>query len=86
MEECLWRPIETAPRDGVEIIVGCWQAGVWLVRSAWYRDAAKLRQNGNSDVPDEDTGWWSYRNSTTQEQLDGIYTPTHWVPLPAMDG
>lgn len=69
-----WLPIKTAPRDGTEIIVGVDIADTWIVRSAWWRDGTKIP---NFDV--EDTGWWSYKNSVTQEMLEGIYAPTHWL-------
>lgn len=77
-----WLPIETAPRDGTEVIVGWWWASVWITRGAWYRDAAQLRAEGNMDFTDEDTGWWSYRHSVTQEQLGDFGQPTHWLPMP----
>ena len=69
--EQTWLPIATAPKDGAEIVVGWRQAGVWLARNAWYRDGAKLRAEGNPDFSEEDTGWWGYRHSVTQEMLDG---------------
>ncbi len=79
-----WMSIATAPRDGTEIIVAVCIATVWIVRNAWYRDAARLRAEGNTDFTDDDTGWWAYRNSVTQEQLEGIYEPTHWISMPAL--
>ncbi len=74
-----WQPIETAPK-GVEIdvIVGWDQATVWIVCSAWYRDAAdiqELRECGNEDADESWIGWWSYRSCVTQEKVE----PTHWL-------
>lgn len=73
-----WQPIETAPRDGTEVLVGKDIATVWIVRNArWV--------NANDWVPpenDEVDGWWAYRNSVTQELLEGIFEPTHWIPMP----
>jgi hypothetical protein len=76
-----WQPIETAPKDGTDIIVGYDFATVWIVHAAFWRQVDdNLRA---LDWTDEDTGWWSYINgSVTQEQLDGPRAPTHWMPLP----
>jgi hypothetical protein len=74
-----WQPIESAPKDGTDIIVGFDFATVWIVHVAWYRNEGI--ENG-CESP-EDVGWWSYvRHSVTQEKLEGHYTPTHWIRLP----
>lgn len=68
-----WHPIETAPKDGTEIIVLINSACVPIIRSAWYdkgEDAA------------EDEGWWSYRHSVTQEMLCGYDMPIAWMECP----
>lgn len=77
-----WQPIETAPKDGTEIIVGMDMATVWVVHVAfWVQVDEDMKLMG--DWSDSDTGWWSYiRGSVTQEKLEGIYEPTHWMPLP----
>lgn len=83
MSEQQWQPIETAPKDGTEIIVGFDFATVWIVHLAFWRDGAELEAQGVGDWRSEDTGWWSYvLGSVTQEQLDGSRTPTHWMPCP----
>jgi len=75
-----WQPIETAPKDGTDIIVGFDCASVWIIHIAWYRDGSP---NTGCDGP-EDIGWWSYvTNSVGQDMLTGHRTPTHWMPLPA---
>jgi hypothetical protein len=74
-----WLPIESAPKDGTDIIVGFDVTTVWIVHVAWYIDGS---ESSGADTPD-DIGWWSYvRHSVTQEKLEGIYEPTHWMPLP----
>ncbi len=74
-----WQSIETAPRDGTDIIVGFDFASVWIIHVAWYRDGTP---ESGAEKP-SDVGWWSYvRHSVTQELLNGFYTPTHWIPLP----
>lgn len=81
-EACLvegWQPIETAPKDGTEIILGWDIASVWIVRSGWWEDGFDMIEGGYDE---ECEGWWSYRHSVTQEKLDGYDNPTHWMPLP----
>jgi len=70
-----WKSIETAPKDGTEIIVGFDLATVWIVRSAWYRRV----EDNPFEFDESDVGWWSYKSSVTQEKLDGVYEPTHWL-------
>lgn len=65
-----WMPIETAPQDGTDVLVGYDHASAWIVHIAWYEQKSLT--------------WWSYvRNSITQESLEDDYQPTHWMPLPA---
>jgi hypothetical protein len=67
-----WQPIETAPKDGTDILVCFDCASVLVAHIAWW-----------CDLTDGDVGWWSYvRGSVTQEMLDGYRAPTHWIPLP----
>lgn len=82
-----WQPIETAPRDGSEIIVLINSACVPIVRSAWrddgfdgysVEDAADIGLARNDSV----VGWWSYRHSVTQEMLAGYDYPIAWMPSP----
>jgi hypothetical protein len=72
-----WQPIETAPRDGTHILLGVDIATVWIVRNGRYD---KCEHSTPYDPNDE--GWWCYRHSVTQEKLEGIYEPTHWMPMP----
>lgn len=71
-----WKPIATAPHDGTEVLVGVHVATVWIVRNAWWRTGDE-----NPDFTSEDAGWWAYRSSVTQEQLDGFFAPTHWYEM-----
>ena len=75
-----WQPIETAPKDGADIIAGFDAATVWIVHAAWWRNKGDM-----PEFTEDDEGWWSYtRGSVTQEKLDGYRTPTHWMPLPTV--
>lgn len=64
-----WQPIETAPRDGTEILLG--YAGSHSCAGYWMGDPALNYWN--------ETGWfWTGANVIT-EHPD---SPTHWQPLP----
>jgi uncharacterized protein DUF551 len=78
-----WEPIETAPRDGHEVLLcrnvdASGQAiqgdaiGIHMQVAAWWEDE------------DEDDGgeWIVYCSLITEPRLH--FEPTHWMPLPAM--
>lgn len=66
-----WRPIETAPKDGTEVLVFLEVAGTEIVHIAsWLEDS-----DGVGD-------WWSYtRNSVSLDRLGAWRAPTHWLPF-----
>ena len=72
-----WQPIETAPRDGTNILVLLNMATVWVAHIA--------RWEGLEDTEDpEFVGWWSYvRHSVTQEMLS---PPVYWMPFDEPEG
>ena len=80
-----WQPIATAPKDGAEVIVGVDIATVWITRGAAWSDGEYWEMQGFA-VQDEAIGWWSYCNSVSQERLEGIYAPTHWLLMPDPPG
>lgn len=74
-----WRPIETAPKDGTDVLI--WNAEGHEI-AQWYP-----KEEDGSDQPGHDEGWigtyafpgrsWGLRlRSEPQGQ------PTHWMPLP----
>lgn len=76
-----WQPIETAPRDGEMIITGVDIADEWIVRAAFWSDDDTRSPDEMKQYPPE-PGWWSYENSVSQELLEGMYAPTHWIEMP----
>ncbi len=72
-----WRPIETAPRDGTDVIVMYVHIETQIVHNAFFISEA-------DDCEPEDVGWWTYTHSeVSRELLNDWRTPTHWMPLPA---
>lgn len=68
-----WQPIETAPKDGTEIIAMYMHIDTQIVHNAFWLE----------DEEGKDTGWWSYdKSEVSRVQLDDYWTPTHWMPLP----
>lgn len=63
-----WQPIETAPRDGTEIILGAWdEEGKFIT-------VANARWVENYEATKE--FWHDIEGSFKQEDV------THWMPLP----
>lgn len=79
-----WHQIETAPRDGTNILVYYEFAGVPIAHIAWWRsDKHDQWSEQGFKSKDEAVGWWSYvENSVSQHKLEGPHFPTHWMPLP----
>ena len=77
-----WQPIETAPKDGTEILVYKDMATVPVIHIAWYRNKEEWEASGQYcggwDTLEEWEGWWSYtEGSVSQSKIE----PTHWMPL-----
>jgi hypothetical protein len=77
----LWLPIATAPKDGTEILVLFDSATVDVVRLCWWDDGAPRESDNVPGPRPDDVGWWSYKHSVTQEQIEGM-TPVGWLPMP----
>jgi hypothetical protein len=70
-----WQPIETAPKDGGDIMVCYQHCDSWFVHIAFWLDG--------EGVDEEDVGWWAYTLSeVSRMKLDDIWTPTYWQPKP----
>ncbi len=76
----VWRSMDSAPRDGSNVIVAFHTVADGLVVSlAWYRDEKDIEEMKlcGSDADETDIGWWRYRSSVTQEMIQ----PQAWRPL-----
>ena len=73
-----WEPIETAPKDGTDVLVMYVHIDTQIVHNGFWI--------GSDETCDEaDIGWWSYEHSEVSRiKLDSWMTPTHWLPLPKL--
>ena len=85
-----WRPIDSAPKDGTEVLVSVTIADEQIIRNAFYVNeaAVEVRASFESDpaaAAKDEVGWWCYTSSVTQTKLEGTYEPTHWHPIPGKE-
>jgi hypothetical protein len=67
-----YRPIETAPRDGTEIIVKSENYGPYTVK--FFKDEWYATWDSDLVIEDIDVFYTQYRKPLEQ--------PTHWLPVP----
>lgn len=79
-----WEPIETAPKDGTQVLV---YAPIGMSIAAWSQDTRGPGVSGHVQTP----GWigWANGDEIDDEGWDTGHgfalqlEPTHWMPLPA---
>lgn len=78
-----WQPIETAPKDGGDILVVDANGNQYV---AWWDE--EFERVFDDSKEDGDGGWrggWTDGSATGVGRLDAEYIeiiPTHWMPLP----
>lgn len=79
-----WQPIETAPKDGTEILAYRSDCGVFMIR--WTSPDAFLSEKeiAASRLSDDDlfTEGWYFADWLHGDLLMDREIPTHWMPLP----
>ena len=81
-----WQPIETAPKDGTELLGWRWDAGCMLI--SWtapcnFMTTDELESTANGDSAWQEQEDWFYADFLHGGRLEGSETPTHWTPMPA---
>lgn len=76
-----WQPIDTAKRDGTEMIGYRPDQGAFAFRWAEMVEFVSHDRNGDptEDYDEDYANWWHDRWGW----MEGELTPTHWMPLPA---
>lgn len=82
-DESGWRPIETAPKDGTEVLVATVD---WVATASW--DAEHEPVSRDEDGNELDYDQWTWEGAWLGDGLNSdespiVYDPTHWMPLPA---
>ncbi len=77
-----WQPIETAPKDGTEILGYRADAGVMLIR--WTSIGEFLTESELAEYDEEATYKedWFFADFIHGDRLESDCLPTHWQPLP----
>ena len=72
-----WKPIETAPKDGSQILLhDKWESPKFVVVGFWGPQT-------EADPPvDGDDGSAQWRTSWDHAALTDMFDPTHWVEIP----
>ena len=75
-----WQPIETAPKNGDELIGYRPDQGVFVFRWALMEEIVAKDMHGDpiEDYDEDQADWWHDRWGWMEDDL----VPTHWMPLP----
>lgn len=77
--EMEWQPIETAPKDGTEVLLGKWVNDEWRVcQAAW----CYFPGHDNHVQGYESSVWW-WNGDADWGGITEDEGPTHWAPLSA---
>lgn len=77
-----WRPIDTAPKDGTEVLAWREDSGAFIA-SFTSADAFPMSQSEIDELDEEALFAEDWFTQWPQAlRLEGNEVPTHWMPLP----
>jgi len=77
-----WQKIETAPKDGTEILGWRDDCGVLLIRWTALMYFCTERECEELDEETIEAEDWFCADFVAGSRLEGKESPTHWMPLP----
>lgn len=81
-----WQPIETAPKDGTEVLGYRADCGVLLIQWSCLQEFLTERELEGMDEITTFAEDWFYADFVAGGRLEGSELPTHWMPLPTPPG
>jgi hypothetical protein len=82
MAEERWRPIETAPKNGLPILI--WDDYYFMRIAKW--EIRSVSEIFGRTPPTDAEGHWitdlPYGDEPGRGEIGGFLDPTHWMPLP----
>ena len=77
-----WQPIDTAPRDGTEVLGWRRDCGVLIIRYTCPSSFLTEKELEPLTGGDADAVDWFGADFVQGCRLEGSEVPTHWMPLP----
>lgn len=77
-----WQPIDSAPKDGTEILAYREDCGIFIARYTScdaFCSEEEIEQMSEDDILKDD---WFCADFLAGGRLEGSEVPTHWMPLP----